>query len=337
VASRTLADLRLATLVGDVHLECMSGVCAAVDVRDQEWRAGAEDGPPDLLLIESTGLCEPGDGGERISDRRVERATELVARGKSEQVPTVLWETRLNDRIDTPVSLMEDIDHLFVADPDAAAPVSEKVEGKRPMQLPLAAQVVPKDPPPFDQRRHMVGFGGSWPPEFKGRVRDELEAILDEAVAHGLTIFRPEHGADLGALPDRFASSVVSAGTGRDAIEGFQECRVVVGFDPGNDGRLMVPQLAFDGFASGAAVIGPNHTGIRRMFRYSMSVATTREEAADALGRILGEEHEWTIASRPARRAILHAHTYSHRLATIASAARFRLLPISRQGPGTSS
>jgi hypothetical protein len=42
---------------------------------------------------------------------------------------------------------------------------------------------------------------------------------------------------------------------------------------------------------------------------------------------VLGSENEWSEMSAVGRRAIVHAHTYSHRLATIASAAGFRVVP----------
>jgi glycosyl transferase family 1 len=327
VASKTLADLRLATLVGEAHLQCLSAVCPAVDVREQDWSSGPAEGPPDLLLIEASGLRKRRYGGGPISDEKVERALELVAWGESDGVPTVLWETDLSKRIDTPVTLMGKVDHLFVADPDAAASVTERLDGRRPMQLPLAAQVVPRRPPPADQRQLGVGFLGRWPAEFSGRLRRELEQILDAALAHGLVVFQRERDAEKDALPDRFASSLVPVRSAGDAIKAYQDCRVVIGFDPRNNGRLMVPQVGFDALASGAAVIVPNHPGLRRMFRYSTSVVKDREEAEEGLGRILGDEREWTEASGLARMAILHAHTYSHRLATIASAARFRLVP----------
>lgn len=45
------------------------------------------------------------------------------------------------------------------------------------------------------------------------------------------------------------------------------------------------------------------------------------------MGRVLGSEREWSEMSEVGRRAILHAHTYSNRLATIASTAGFRVVP----------
>lgn len=326
MAPQALADLRLATLVGDAHLESMRAVCRTVDLQEQDWSSGPEKASPDLLLIESSGLRK-GSGDGPISEEKVERALALVAWGESQGVPAVLWETALRARIDTPASLMRKVDHVLVADPEAAGSVTGKLEGGRPLRLPLAAQVIPGSPPPFDRRGQAVGFLARWPADFSGRRRQELEQILDAAIPHGLTVFQRERDAGRDELPDRFASSVAPVRSAGEAVESFQDSRVVIGFDPRNNGPRMVPQVAFDALASGAAVIGPNHLGLRSILPYSVIRVADREEAEAALDRVLGDEQEWSKHSSLSRKAILHAHTYSNRLATIASVVGLRLIP----------
>jgi spore maturation protein CgeB len=102
---------------------------------------------------------------------------------------------------------------------------------------------------------------------------------------------------------------------------------MVVGFDPANSGRLAVPQLSFDALAAGSVLVAPNHSGTRSLFRYTGLFAKDREEAEEEIGRVLGSEKEWSEISELGRNGILHAHTYSNRLATIASAAGFRIVP----------
>jgi Glycosyl transferases group 1 len=319
-------------MAGGAHLERFEGVCRAVDVREQDW---SSEPAPHLLLIESSGLRQRPTGGGPISDEKVERALELVAWSESHQIPTAFWETSLKRRIDTPLSLLGKVDHLFVADPEAAPVLTEQLEGRRPMQLPLAAQVIPDRPPSFEEREHDVAFLGRWPLGASGRLQAELETILDVARASDLIIFQRERDIDTDELPDRFASFVEPVRSAQKAIESFQDSRVVIGFDLRNSGRLWVPQVSFDALASGGAVLVPNHAGIRRLLRYSVVVAKNREEAEAAMERMLGNEDEWSNFSRLGRRAILNAHAYTHRLATIASAVGFRLLP--ERPPGVSA
>jgi Glycosyl transferases group 1 len=324
---QSVTDLRVATLAGGAHLECISRVCTAIDVGERDWNSGSVPGAPHLLLIESSGLrAQPGGEGA-LADEKVERAAELVAWAERGGISTALWETALMRQIQTPTPLLRSVKHVFVVDPEAAEPLTEKLEGRRPMRLPLAAQTVPIDVPGYGDRSNQVAFVGGWPAGFKGRFKEELEAILDVAADHGLVIFRSERDGTSDALPDRFSSFVRSMSSAAEAVEAFADSRMVVGFDPANSGRSAVPQLSLDALAAGSVLVAPNHAGTRSMFRYTSLFAKDREEAKEAIGRVLGSEKEWSEMSEVGRRAILHAHTYSHRLATIASAAGFRVVP----------
>ncbi len=321
------ADLHVATLAGSAHFECIGRACTAVDVLEHDWSSGSRSGPPHLLLIESSGLLSQPDGVGAGADERVERAAELIAWAQQGGISTALWETALMPRIQTPTALLRSVEHVFVVDPEAIEPLTEKLEGRRPMRLPLAAQTVPDEVPGFGDRSNDVAFAGGWPAGFKGRFEEELEAILDVAADHGLVIFRSERGGTSDALPDRFSSFVRSVPSAGEAVEAFADSRLVVGFDPANLGRLAVPQFSFDALAAGSVLVAPNHSGSRSIFRYTGLFATNREQAKEEMGRVLGSENEWSEMSAVGRRAIVHAHTYSHRLATIASAAGFRVVP----------
>jgi Glycosyl transferases group 1 len=324
---QSVPDLRVATLAGADHLECISRVCTAIDVGERDWNSGSVAGTPHLLLIESSGLrAQPGGEGG-VEDEKVERAAELIAWAERHRIPTALWETALMPRIQTPTPLLRSVENVFVVDPEAEEPLTEKLEGRRPMRLPLAAQKVPTEVPGYGDRSNNVAFVGGWPAGFKGRFQEELEAILDVAADHGLVIFRSERGAPSDALPNRFSSFVRSASSPGEAVEAFADSRMVVGFDPANSGRLAVPQLSFDALAAGSVLVAPNHSGTRSLFRYTGLVVKDRKEAREEIGRVLGSEKEWSEMSEVGRKAILHAHTYSHRLATIASAAGFRVIP----------
>jgi glycosyltransferase involved in cell wall biosynthesis len=256
-----------------------------------------------------------------VAEEKVERALALLAWCEARGIATALWETSSRRRIETPASLLQRTQQLFVADPEAASALG----GRRPLQLPLAAQVIPESRPTYSQRTREIAFLERWPGSFAGKRRQELEAIMDVAAQHGLVIFRSGSPT---ALPERFSSFVVSLRSERDAIESLRDARIVIGADPGNHGRLMVPQLVFDALAAGSIVIAPNYAGIRRLFGdYFAIIVRTPDEAAAAIERLLRDEEKWSEMSAEARVAILNAHSYPHRIATIASAAGFQLLP----------
>jgi hypothetical protein len=315
----------VATLAGDAHLRPIRGVCRAVDVREENWSSGPEPGPPHLLLIESSGLM----GGDGPNDQKVERALELVDWSESHDVPTAFWETSISPRIKTPLPLMHRIRHLFVADPQAARLLTDQLDGRVPIVLPFAAQVIPDKSPAFDARRHDVTFAilGGRIDTFGAQMRRQLEAILDVASDYGLVILQRQRDIDADAIPGRFSRFVMPVRSAGHAVERFRDSRVVIGIDPSNYGELMVPQIALDALAAGSAVVVPEFRALKRMVRYSVVIAKKREEAEAAMERLLGDDSEWSEASAQGRKAILHAHTYAHRLATVASAVGFRLVP----------
>jgi GNAT superfamily N-acetyltransferase len=306
-------------LAAHPHLAALRRACHVLDVSRQDW--GSET--PNLLLIESSGLRRRPGGTGPAAEEKIERALALLDRSERQGIATALWETSLLRRIETPTALLQRAQHLFVADPEAANELGDR----RPLQLPLAAQVVPAHRPTYAERRREVAFVERWPAAFSGKRRQLLEAILDVAAQNGLTVLRPEHATG-SALPERFLPYVVPVASDPVAIESLADARMVIGADPSNNGRLMVPQLVFDAMAAGCVVIAPNEVGIRRLFGdYFAVIVRTPDDAAAAIERFLRGEEEWTEKSSAARIAILNAHTYPHRIATIASAAGFHLLP----------
>ena len=328
----TLAELRLAVHAGPGHLAGLSGACRVVDAGKDDWRSALESERPHLLLIESSQLRgrELADGVPPVMVEELARASELVEWCESRRVPTALWETSPLAQIVTPISLMEKIRHLFVADAAAEAHLAGELEGRRPMQLPLAAQVIPESVPVFGERRSQVAFVGTWAVSGAGEPsRERFEEILEVAARYGLVIFRSEGEGDHD-LPERLAPFAVPARSDREATEALRQCRLAVGFDPRNESRLMAPQVVFDALAAGTVVIAPISPGMTRLFRHAAVIVKRREAADREIQRLLLDREGWSELSRRSRAAILNAHTYPHRVATIASVAGFKLIPGAR-------
>jgi hypothetical protein len=279
-----------------------------------------------MLLVESSAARDWG-GEDADSEEQVKRVVELLDWCEAEGVATAFWETIPWPRITAPPSLLERFQHRFVADPGAVVPLAEQLGGQRPMQLPLAAQVIPQSASGFEQRAHSVAFFAARPDRMVRKWQKGLETVLDAAARHQLAILERE-GKREKSLPERLARFSTPAGSDHEAIELLQGSRIAIGVDPRNEASLMVPQLAFDASAAGAVVLVPRYMrGVIRLFRYTSVSVRTREETEGEIDRLLGDCSEWKKLSTDARNAILNAHTYSHRIATIASAAGHRLVP----------
>ena len=324
---QTLSEFRLAAFAARPHFDCLQRTCRVWDISKEDWSAGPEVGPPHLLLIESGGLRSRAAGTGPIDDEKVERASELISWCESEGVPTAFWETSLQRRIVSPTPLIATADHVFVADPEARAPLAEELGGRRPAQLPLAAQVVPEAVPGFDDREIQIAFLNCWADGFKGAEREQLEMILELAAQHGLVVFDRDENSEDHRLPGSLAPLARTVPTDRHAIERFRNSRLVIGHDPRRHGRLMIPQVTFDALASGAVVIAPDNLGMRRVVGHIVLRLETRDQAVEEIERMLGDKGEWAEQSKRSRMATLHAHTYPNRVATVASAAGYRLLP----------
>src|SRR5262249_20402264 len=102
---------------------------------------------------------------------------------------------------------------------------------------------------------------------------------------------------------------------------------VALGFDLRNESRLMAPQVAFDAMAAGTVLIAPNYAGVTRLFRHAAALVANREQADREIQRLLLDWEGWSELSSLSRAVILNAHTYPHRVATIASVAGLKLIP----------
>jgi Glycosyl transferase family 2/Glycosyl transferases group 1 len=341
---RALASLRLAALAGRGHLRCFAPLCETIDAGSSGWRAALESTPPHLLLIESSWLHEDRpedtgpvkqeeparagvrvDGGRSAAPERLERARDLVAWCQDRGIPTALWETAPHAMIATPISLMERVRHLFCADPEAVPQLAAQLEGRRPLELPLAAQVFPRKVTAFGERAPKVAFLWPWETGAGNDRGERIDELLDIAARYGAVIIDPNGD---GPEPPRRMSRLLEKVDGyRGALAAFQRHRIVVAFDPRADGNQMVPQVVFDAAAGGNVVIVPSHLGTRRLMRFLVVVARGRRHAEHEIPRLLMDWEDWTAISRNSRRAVLNAHTYAHRMASVASVAGFSLVP----------
>jgi hypothetical protein len=158
---------------------------------------------------------------------------------------------------------------------------------------------------------------------------------MDIAAGYGIVIL--DQGTGDSRPPARLRHLVRRVSGYRGALAAFQRYRIVVAFDPRLDGNLMVPQVVFDAAAGGNVIIIPQHLGSRRLFRFLTVIARSGTEARRQIPQFLLDWGEWTEISNDSRQAIRNSHTYSHRMASIAAAADFSLIPAPGHPPGERS
>ena len=107
----------------------------------------------------------------------------------------------------------------------------------------------------------------------------------------------------------------------------LERAPVVIAFHPAIEARTFVTRTAFEAVACGAAVIGRPNWGMHHYFGDTTAKAAGAAEAGEQYAVLLSDEAARQERVRTAQAFVARAHTYDHRLATIASSFGRRLVP----------
>jgi hypothetical protein len=317
----SLHELRL-WLVGSEEMRAaVESVCVAEVLRPAEWR----DRSPALLLVEAA------EGVDEIWGDELER---LLDHCRAASIPCLLWVTasplgsywlarcRLFDRVFT-------VDRGQVPELEAAG-------ARDPWVLWPATAIPPDEPGPVEptERPHDVVWLGGWSPEWPEEWRERLASVLSGVAEHSLCIVAVEDLEGLPADLRQFVAPPPRNGNGKTAL---LRAKAVVGADPRNGSPLVAPQVVFDAAVCGAAVVTPHDFASLHDFavggtreapwRNLVPVVHDGEAAVAEIGQLLDDDPLRGEVVSHMRRIAANNHTYAHRVATLASAAGYRLVP----------
>lgn len=323
-APRSPRDLR-PWLVGDGALaRGLGGACQATVLHPGDWsRQAASVDPPAFLVVEGSAACAAAWGEEL--DRLLERC-------EGASIPTMLWLStspigdywrdrcaRFDRVFSTDRSHRLELEALGIQMPSTLWPATA---------LPIEAADAGRAPRPYP-----VVWLGSWRAEWAPAWRERLAAVLGGAVECGLRIVA---SGDLGDLPEEFRSSIATDG-GESREEVLHQAAVVVATDPEIGSRTACPVTALDAAACGAAVITPHdfssdmHFAIAELKdgrpRHLIQPVHDADGARAEIERLLSDGRLRGEVTAHTARILANNHTYSHRLATLASAVGYRLVP----------
>lgn len=324
-APRSPRDLR-PWLAGDgILVRGLGAACQATALHPADWaQQAASVDPPAFLLVEGSAACATTWREEL--DRLLERCDES-------SIPTLLWLStspiggywrdrcaRFGRVFSTDRTHRLELEALGVGMPSTLWPATAL-----PIEVP--------DPERLSERPYPVVWPGGWRAEWPAAWRQRLAAVLRGAAECGLRIVE---SGDLGDLPQELRPLIVK-GDGESPEEVFRRTAVVIATDPEIGSATACPAVAFDAAACGAAVLTAHDFssdmhfaiaelkdgGPRHLIQSVHDADGTRAEIDRLLadGRLRGEVTAHTA------RILANNHTYSHRLATLASALGYRLVP----------
>lgn len=276
------------------------------------------DGEPDLVLVESSGLVRK-DGG----DLDIDLADRLAEMLRDCEAPSALWLSFAQDARRAPRALLESVDRIFAAHPYAAELASHHAP-HRPRVLAPAAhpKALLEDPEKRDQIAYLGGYSARWSPESKAEATLMMRVMLGA----GMRVLVSDE-REVADLPRRYAGRVELHPNRDAAIAALAEFRAAV--VPLLDAdREALPAPVMDALAARVRVIVPRNVSLSMTLPKLLCFANSTEEMRSANECWRGGGPSWEAWVNAGRDVVRNAHTYDHRLATIASALGIRRLPV---------
>jgi len=304
------SQLRVALLTGERLSESMRGSCTSLYVPKDLSDSWLRKAQPHLLLAEAD-----AKGIHGIDQEALTRITGSFA---AAQIPSALWVTEGGGAAIL-AGILESFDHVFAGDPRIAESLMAAT-ATRPIVLPHAAAAGGVQGGPA--RGEGVAYVGGYPKRWALRTRELADAVLKASMPLGLRILiRTEE--EIESLPLKFRPFVRWAKTPADLTADLRESRVLVDFEP----EVPLPATIFDGLATGLLVIAPRNYTVMRVLPRLVSYPGTPEDAVKRIAWSSERGLEQNDLAQAGRAGVLHAHTYSHRIATIASAFGVQVMP----------
>jgi SAM-dependent methyltransferase len=340
--------LRVASILDEMSEACFAPECDLVPLALEGWAEQLDEQRPDLLLVESAWNGNGGEWQYRIAqyprkDLAGLPALRALLDGCRERgIPTAFWNKEDPVHFERFAEAAALFDHVFTTDAGCVERY-RALPGKRTVEpLPFAAQPRIHNPiVAVPERSTSPCFAGAWYRDRHPDRRHALEALLDAARPYGLVIYDRRFGGDDDAFgfPDRFAPHVLGKLPYERILDVYKSHRVFLNANSVIDSPTMCSRRVFELAACDTAILSTPGAALAALLgEGTVDEAGDETGAAAALERLLGDEAERSRRTRAARRNVFAAHTYAHRLATIAEAAGLDATALRRRpfgAPGT--
>jgi hypothetical protein len=306
-----VSQLRVGLLAGDRLGASLREACVSLPVPEDFSLSWLREARPQLLLVELD-----GPSAHDVDWGRLEL---LVGSSRAEEVPSAIWVTSRDGGDALPMKVLASFDRVFASEPAIAESLMDRI-AHRPVVLPHAATSASV------KNGRLAGAGiayiGGYPERWAPRTKQFAESLLEASEAFGLTILaRSEE--EISGLPHRFRPLVRWSETSDEMVAGLQKNRVLVDFEP----EVGLPQGIFDGLAFGMLVVAPRNYTVMRVLPRIVSYPKLPEDACERIAWCVHAGSEQDELALVGRKAVRNAHTYNHRIATLASALGLCVLP----------
>ncbi|SDC67363.1 glycosyltransferase family protein [Paraburkholderia lycopersici] len=316
-----IKQLRIAAVMDDFTHHAFASECKLLPLSAVNWQAQIDDFKPDIVFIESAWRGLDESWVKKISDPSDELRG-LLQWAKEKRVPTLLWCKEDPVHFSRFLPVARQVDHVFTTDMDCIAKYKRALRHERVYLLPFAAQPALHNPLATVERREGFSFAGSWYPRYLERQTDFRTLIGVARKLKWVDIFDRNGNRPLPhdfVFPEEFHADIRGTLPYTEMDKGYKGYRYGITVNTVKQSQTMFARRALDLMACNTVVVSNFSKGLRQLFGDLVIASDNPVELERRLAPLVDDDMAYRKFRLQALRKVLAEHTYSHRLAYIAS------------------
>jgi len=321
-----LPELTVATILDPFSALAFRYEWRQVEPSPERWREVVQRERPHLLFVESAWRGNDGQWAGHLSGEGgpSKPLGDLVRWCRDHDVPTVFWNKEDPPNYDVFLPAAKLFDHVFTVDADCLPRYREDLGHDRVALLPFAAQPRIHNPVLSGEgRAYDVAFAGTYFADKHPERREQMAAVVGPARDFDLHIYSRMQTEDLRyQYPLDYAPFIVGTLPYEQMVGAYKSYKVFLNVNSVTKSPTMCARRLFELSAAGTPVVSGPSAAIERYFGADLvQVAHDEQETRNLLRALLGSDELRDRIGHRAHRAVLDAHTFSHRVDTVLSAA----------------
>lgn len=275
-----------------------------------------------FLFLESAWKGNAGDWqyaftSPGLKHRNAQSLVALLDETKAEgKRPIVFWNKEDPLHYDRFLPIAQRADHIFTTDENMVANYRRDTGARSVTVLPFAANLALTNPVnrPREAQEN-VCFAGSYYSEGHEERARQMGFMLEPIREFSGTIFdrMSNENNPRYFFPEPYRPFIKPAVPFSEMTGLYRRFRVFLNVNTIIDSPSMMSRRVYELLASGTPVVSAPSAALDAQFPDIVQVAANRQEAIDATGRLLTDEHHWNRISHLGVRAVARDHQYRHR------------------------
>jgi hypothetical protein len=310
--------LRVATILTPFSEPALRYEWDQVAFGPQDWQQVLDDGPPQLLFVESARGGNDGRWQSHLTGPGApsEELRSLVAWCRARGVPTVFWSTEDPSGYEAFLATAALFDHVLTVDAERVPDYERDLGHQRVAVLPFAAQ--PRIHNPVQRgagRAEGLAFAGTYAAERHPRRREQLELLLAPAAGLGLHIYpRMPDGDSRYRFPREYQPYLVGSLSYPQMLATYSSYRVFLNVNAVPESATACPRQLFELVAAQTVVVSAPAASIEPFFGETVRVVRDGEQSRRELTALVRHRELRDRVALRAHRRVFDQHLYTHRV-----------------------